>query len=151
MMNDSSACIVDSNILVYQHDPRFPVAQRIATELFDHLLLANRAAFSVQSLMEFFNTVTRKLPSKVPESDAIALVERFARTAPVYPITAEVVLEAVRATTRYQMSLWDALIWSVAFVNGIKIILTEDAQSSDIIGGIRYVNPFAPEFDITSL
>ena len=57
----------------------------------------------------------------------------------------------LRAVGKHQMSIWDALIWSVAFRNGIPTIVTEDVQSQPIIGGVRYVNPFDPDFDIESL
>jgi predicted nucleic acid-binding protein len=84
-------------------------------------------------------------------SDAAARVDRISRATLVYPLTAEVVREAVEAVGKYQMSIWDALIWSVAFRNGIATILTEDVQSQPVIAGVRYINPFAPDFDLDSL
>jgi predicted nucleic acid-binding protein len=46
------------------------------------------------------------------------------------------------------MSIWDALIWSVARLNGISWILTEDGQHNRLVEGVRYLNPFHPDFDL---
>lgn len=44
------------------------------------------------------------------------------------------------------MSVWDALIWSVAKENGVTSILTEDSAHGRVLEGIRYLNPFDPAF-----
>lgn len=150
-MTASDACMVDSNILVYAHDPRNPEQQQVAKMAFHTLSLQRRAALSVQCLTEFFNTVTRKFPIPVPVEDGQMLVEQYSQAATVLPITLDVVRDALDATSRYQMSMWDALVWAVANQNGIRTILTQDAQSQPSIGGIQYINPFAPGFDVYAL
>ena len=79
------------------------------------------------------------------------LVDEIAGATVVYPLTLDVVKGAVAAVGLHQISLWDALIWSVAFHNRIATILTEDMQSQRIIAGVRYINPFSPDFDFDSL
>ncbi len=61
------------------------------------------------------------------------------------------VLEACRATNDYQMAIWDALIWSVARLNGIAYLLTEDADHNHVLEGVRYLNPFHQDFDMSLL
>ena len=49
------------------------------------------------------------------------------------------------------MSIWDALIWAVASVNHIPYVLTEDADHDRILEGVRFLNPFHPQFDLDAL
>ncbi len=142
-------CLIDSNILVYMHDIRYPALQRAAILSYERLAGQRRVALSAQCLTEFLNVVTRKLP--VSMADALTQVNRYADTAVVHPVTIEAVIDAAHAMSTYQMALWDALIWAVAFRNGIPIILTQDAQSRPVIAGVRYLNPFDPDFDIESI
>lgn len=69
--------------------------------------------------------------------------ERWARAFPVHDTTLRVVLEALRATTRYQMHYYDAQIWAVARVNHIPLVLSEDLADGAAIEGVRFANPFA--------
>jgi predicted nucleic acid-binding protein len=69
----------------------------------------------------------------------------------VLDLTPSVVLEAFAGTLSHQLSLWDALIWASAKLNGIPNVLTEDPQSADLIEGVRYVNPFSASFDLALL
>lgn len=42
----------------------------------------------------------------------------------------------------------DAQIWAAARLAGITIVLTEDFNSGAVIEGVRFVNPFTPEFEL---
>ena len=150
-MSGTNRCLIDSNVLIYMYDDLAPDFQQQAVRVFEYLVSRHRAALSAQCLTEFFNGVTRRTRDPMQVSDAAARVGRIASATLVYPLTAEVVSEAVVAVGRYQMSIWDALIWSVAFRNGVPVIVTEDMQSQPVIAGVRYVNPFEPDFDIESL
>ena len=44
-----------------------------------------------------------------------------------------------------------ALIWATAKLNGVLTILTEDHPSSDLIEGVRFVNPLVQGFDLARL
>jgi predicted nucleic acid-binding protein len=74
--------------------------------------------------------------------------ERWARAFPVYDTSLQVVLEALRATIRYQMHYYDAQIWAVARVNHISLVLSEDFADGAVIEGVRFANPFAEGFDL---
>lgn len=43
---------------------------------------------------------------------------------------------------QYSLSWWDALIVSAAQVSGCDLLLTEDLQAGQVLGGVRVVNPF---------
>lgn len=51
--------LVDSNILVYRFDPRFPQKQRIAVEVLRSGLMNETLRIPHQALMEFVAVVTR--------------------------------------------------------------------------------------------
>ena len=56
-------------------------------------------------------------------------------------------LEGARGAVAHQLSIWDALIWAVAQLNGVRWVLTEDAEHGRVIEGVEYLNPFSPAFD----
>jgi predicted nucleic acid-binding protein len=62
--------------------------------------------------------------------------------------TSEATLAAVHG---YQMDVYDAQMWAVARVYGIPLIITEDMQFAPVIEEVRYVNPFAPTFDLADI
>lgn len=151
-MSGRILCLIDSNVLIYLHDPSDPAKQRQAGTVLEYLGDRNRIVLSTQCLTEFHSTVTRRLPRSLSVEDAQAsLMELASIAVTVYPVTLDVVNDAATAAATSQMSIWDALIWAVAYRNGIPTILTEDVQSRPIIEGVRYVNPFDPDFDLKSL
>jgi len=132
-------------------DGNSPERQQVSIQVYDRLREHRRVVLSAQCLTEFLNAVTRRLSPAVPIDEAMTQVQRISATALVHPVTADVVIDAARAMRDYQMSIWDALIWAVAYRNSVSTIVTEDMQSQPIIGGIQYVNPFDTGFDLESL
>jgi predicted nucleic-acid-binding protein len=53
------AFLVDTNILVYRFDPRFPKKQAIARDLLRKGLVEDKAWIPHQALLEFVSVVTR--------------------------------------------------------------------------------------------
>jgi predicted nucleic acid-binding protein len=150
-MSRGRQCLIDSNILIYMHDDKRPDFQQRAVQVYTRLVETDRVALSTQCLTEFFSAVTRKLRVPLTSIEASVLLDQIANAAAVYPITLDIVRDATAATVKYQMSMWDALIWSVAFRHAVPTIVTEDVQSQPVIAGVRYVNPIAPDVDIESL
>ncbi|HEV8574188.1 MAG TPA: PIN domain-containing protein [Dehalococcoidia bacterium] len=146
-----SDILVDTNILVYTFDPRDRAKQEKAQQVFEQLVEAGRAVLSVQCLTEFFRTVRWRLPDPMDPERALLEVTRLTGACHVLDLTAPLVLEACRASNEYQMSIWDALIWAVAEMNGIPVILTEDADHDTILDGVHFLNPFHSAFDIAAL
>jgi len=146
----TSLLLVDTNILVYSLDPRNLVKQQAAMALLRTLESNARSFLSTQVLGEFFNTITRLLPPLM-RSAAEQAVDDLCETFTVLPLTVEIVKAATVGSGRLQMSYWDALVWATAKLNGIRTILTEDMQSSAVVEGIAYINPFQPDFDLASL
>ncbi len=146
-MNASGLFLVDTNVLVYAHDPRDRDKQAKAFRVLDRLVRSEGAVLSVRCLSEFFTVVTRRLPERMMPTEAVAQVERLVRSCRVLDLTAAVVLEGCRGSAQHQMSVWDALIWAAAKLNQIPHVLTEDAEHGRFLEGVRFLNPFAESFD----
>ena len=146
MTNASADVLVDTNILVYVHDPRDAVKQERALTVLDQLIGRGHVVLSAQCLSELFVVATRRLPDPLTQADALAQVERLSRACRVVDVTPAVVLEACRGVVAHGMSLWDALIWSAAKLNQVPYVLTEDAEHERFLEGVRFLNPFTPGF-----
>jgi predicted nucleic acid-binding protein len=134
----TGAAFVDTNVLVYAYDTRYPVKQEIARDA-----VAGGALFlSAQVLGEFYWTVTRKLAVPLAADVAQEVVGRWPRDF-VIPLTAPLVSRAITTSLRHQLSYWDALIVEAAADGGCSRLLTEDLQDGALISGVRIVNPFA--------
>jgi predicted nucleic acid-binding protein len=141
------AALIDANILVYAHDPDESVKQAQAIALLDHLYETGYGRLSVQSLGEFFYVITRGNTPRLSPGDAAARVDLLIRAWPVLSTTPFVVLEAMRGVHQHRLAYWDAQIWATARLNQIPIIVSEDYSVGSVIEGVRFVNPFALDFD----
>jgi predicted nucleic acid-binding protein len=150
MRSVSDGLLIDTNVLVYIYDPRDHPKQDRAIEAFDRLVAANSAVLSVQCMTEFFSSVTR-LPQPMTAAEALSRITRLAEVCTVLNLTPEAVLAGCDAAARHKVSLWDALIWAVARLNGVPYILTEDSEHGREIEGVRYINPFTHPFDLDAL
>lgn len=148
MTSGSNAYLVDTNILIYAFDPRDQRKQTQALTILNELVRTRRAVLSVQCLSEFYSVSTRHLPDPLTDEQAMIQVERFARAFRVLDLTAMAVLEGCRGRVQYAMSIWDALIWAVARLNQIPYLLTEDFEHRRFLEGVRFLDPFAPDFTL---
>jgi len=141
-----AAILLDTNVLVYAHDRGDLAKQERAIETLRRLHLTGSGRLSTQVLAEFFSAVTRGAAPKLTITQAAQQVERLVHTWPVFDVTPQVVLEAVRGVREHQFHFWDAQIWAVARLNQVPLVFSEDFNPGAVIEGIRFVNPFAGDF-----
>jgi predicted nucleic acid-binding protein len=141
--DDAVRVLVDTNVVVYAHDPTDPSRHDTARRLLQELSDAGRLTYSAQVLNEFCSRSMRpdRPPALTPEQ-AREVLRDLRATGKVFPITDETTTQALEAVIRYGMSFWDALLWATARENGITLIYTEDLPGMPQIEGVRYVNPF---------
>ena len=151
MTSDSAASLVDTNILVYAVDPRDPSKRRRAMDVLDRLDTTRMGIVGVQTLNEFISATTRRLVPPLLMSDAVRVARYFLRHWRVLPLTPDVTAEALRGMDQYRLAWWDALVWASAQVNSIPTVLSEDFNPGAVLGGVRFVSPFDPAFDLASL
>jgi predicted nucleic acid-binding protein len=141
--------LVDTNVLLYAVDAADAPKRERAQACIARLGLAGTGALSAQVLSEFFAVATRKVLLSVP--DAEEALQDLVRTWTVYDVTPTAVLEAVRGVRRHQLAYWDALIWATAKLQGVPNVLTEDPPGSMLLEGVKFLDPFAPTFDLALL
>ena len=143
-----AAILVDTNVLVYAHDRGEFVKQERAIETLNHLQAGGIGRLSVQCLAEFFRVATRGPQPMLATGEAARQVELLTRAWPALDITPQIVLEATRGVRDHLLPYWDAQIWATARLNQIPVIFSEDFSAGAVLGGIRFVNPFAEGFRI---
>jgi predicted nucleic acid-binding protein len=139
------AALIDTNILVYRFDTRFPNKQRIALELLRRGIVEDSVRVPHQAILEFVAAVTRPLignRSLLTPEDARREAEEFlAQFTVLYPNEALVRL-ALRGAAAYQLAWFDAHLWAYAEHYGLSELISEDFQHDRLYGTVRVVNPF---------
>jgi predicted nucleic acid-binding protein len=138
------AALVDTNILVYRFDNRFADKQRIATEILRRGILEDSIRVPHQAIIEFVAAATRPIRGHIilKQVDALREAEEFLKQFSVLYPNEAIVRNAIRGCAAYQLSWFDAHLWSYAEHYGLQEILTEDLQHDRIYGAVRAVNPF---------
>ena len=140
--------LLDTNILVYTCDPGEPVKRHQAGVALRQLEQAGNGRLSVQALSEFVSATTRRLRPPLTPAEATLQVERLILSFRVFDLTPMVVLEALRGVRDHGLSYYDAQVWAIARLNQVPVIFSEDFNSGSVLEGVRFINPFAPDFDL---
>jgi predicted nucleic acid-binding protein len=140
------AALVDTNVLVYRFDGRFPAKQEIATDVLRRGIVEANLRVPHQAVVEFYAAVSRPLPgggALLEPADAWRETEELLSQFDIlYPVDAQV-RTALRGVAAYQLSWFDAHLWAYAEHYGLEEILSEDFQDDRLYGTVRIVNPFA--------
>lgn len=136
----TSRAFVDTNVWVYAVDDGEPDKQARARQVLEPSPDKDFVV-SAQVLGEFYVTVRRKLAETLPESAAIALVDRM-RQLPVVALDANLVSTAIVNAREWQLSYWDALIIAAAEASGCDLVFSEDLNHGQVYGSVSVDNPF---------
>lgn len=140
------AALVDTNVVVYRFDWRFPEKQRIATELLRAGVAEGSVYLPHQAIVEFVAAATRQTdggePLLGPAEARWEAEELLAQFDVLFP-DEELVRTALRGAAAYQLSWFDAHLWAYAERFGISELLSEDFQHGRLYGTVQAVNPFA--------
>jgi predicted nucleic acid-binding protein len=139
------AFLVDTNILVYRFDPRFPKKQAIARDLLRKGLVEDKAWIPHQALLEFVSVVTRvrsgSKPLLAPEEARQETEELMVQFPVLFP-NATLARQALQGASAYQLSWFDAHLWAYAEHYGLEEIVSEDFEHGRLYGSVRIRNPF---------
>lgn len=139
------AALVDTNVLVYRFDARFPDKQERATKLLRAGIANDSLRVPHQAIVEFVAATTRPIAGCAPllePADARREAEELLIQFPVLYPNDDVVRTALRGAAAYQLSWFDAHIWAYAEHYGLVELLSEDLQHDRQYGTVRVVNPF---------
>ena len=132
---------LDSNILVYaahDDDPKHALAVAVLARA-----ARGDCVQPLQSLGECFNVLTRRRGFS-PAAARMA-VDGLRALFPVV-VADEATLEtAMTAVRDHKLQCWDAMLWATVRRAGCRILLSEDRNDGEDIGGVKIVNPLKPE------
>jgi len=131
---------VDTNVLLYaiSRDP----AEREKARRANDILADRDLALSVPVLQEFYVQATRpSRPDAIGHGQAVRLIESFRRFE-VLDLTSGIMMAALGACQRFQLSYWDAAIIEACRAMGCDHVLSEDLSDGQNYDGVRVTNPF---------
>lgn len=139
------AALVDTNVLVYRHDPRYPEKKQIASDFLKRGIAQGSLRIPHQAIVEFVSVVSR--PSiggrpMLPREEAHREAEELLSTFEILYPTEALVRTALRAAIAYGLSWFDAHLWAYAEYYGLQDLVSEDFEHGRLYGTVRAVNPF---------
>jgi predicted nucleic acid-binding protein len=142
----SATALVDTNVLVYRFDPRFPRKQTIANELLRAGIADGSLHLPHQAVVEFVAAVTRAIAGGeplLPRADALREAEELLTQFELLYPDEELLRLALRGVATYQLSWFDAHMWAYAERFGLDQLVSEDFQDGRMYGTVEMTNPFA--------
>jgi predicted nucleic acid-binding protein len=135
----SGPVYVDTNVLIYARDGRYPDKQAKAQAWLKALAASMRMTIGLQVIKEHHSVASRKFGLS-PNQAAAETLKLFAWCdRGVEPADVQ---RALDIQLRYKTSWWDALNLACAVSADCTHFLTEDAQSAPIIEGLRIIDLF---------
>ncbi len=131
---------LDTNILVYAIDKDAGKKQSVAIKLIENCALNYDCVLTLQSLSEFYAATTRK--GKVTHAQAENQIKDWQLLFPTILPSTRTVQYALQAVDEHTLFFWDAMLWSVAYENGVSEIFSEDFQAGRKLKGTSFSNPF---------
>jgi predicted nucleic acid-binding protein len=132
---------IDSNILVYAFDRSAGNKHFLASDLVKTCWQNENGCLSLQVLVEFFFTVTRKITAPLNQQTARQIVADLAHWRLHTPLASDL-LQAIDFQHTYQLAFWDAQIVQSATCLGCKMLYSEDLNHGQVYAEIKVVNPF---------
>jgi len=139
------ATLVDTNVLVYRFDERFPEKQAVADGLLREGIEHDTVRLAHQAVLEFVAATTRPQrdgPPILALDDARREAEDLLRQFPVIHPDDRVVRTALQGMAAYGLSLWDAHMWAYAEVHELGVLYSEDFEHERWYGRVLVVDPF---------
>ena len=140
------AALVDTNILVYRFDRRFPKKQALAAELLRAGIVDDSIRVPHQALIEFIAATTKPLTRGGrsilgPNQARREMEEMLVQFEVLYP-DEELVRVAIRGAATYGLSWFDAHLWAYAERFGLDTLWSEDFENGRLYGRVRTRDPF---------
>lgn len=132
---------VDTNVLIYAHDPSAGDKHLRASALIEELWSARTGCLSTQVLQEFYVNVTRKVARPLSPEVAAEIIAALGQWE-VHRPNVEDMIEAISLQTRHKISFWDALILTSAQRLECKTLWSEDLNPGQDYRGVVVQNPF---------
>lgn len=132
---------VDTNVLLYVHDPRDPRKQATAVQLLTSLPLP---ALLWQVACEYVAASRKLQPIGVSPNDIWDNLRILQANWTLVLPDWQHLARAETLMQRHSLSFWDALLIAVASESGVATLYSEDFTGLPPIGGLTVVHPFSP-------
>ncbi|GAB4276073.1 MAG: hypothetical protein Kow0056_06300 [Coriobacteriia bacterium] len=142
--------LVDTNVFVYALDSGDETKHEKAVELLQRLG-PHHVCVSTQVLSELAHVMTHPDKLAMPVGDAMETLQALATSCVVLPVGYREVMAALHARAEWQLQHYDAQLWAVASLNGIRTVLSEDFSAGAVLGGVEFMDPFDEDLDIEAL
>ena len=133
-----SRIFLDTNILVYVYDLRYPQKQAKAHELVRSIIRRQTGVISTQVLQEFASVALTKLHHSV-ESIIHELI--LFESLEVVQVNPKLIRQGVELIERYKIHFWDAILLAAAQEARCDQLFSEDFPDGAAYGNVRVVNP----------
>ncbi len=135
---------LDTNVLVYAEGVGSKAKQARSLALVEQLD-SESVVLPVQTLGELYRVLAGKV--KRPAGESREAVLEWSDAYPVADSTWAAFQAAFDLSVDHMLSIWDALILSVAAEQRCRVVLSEDMQSGFTWRGLTVVNPYARRID----
>ncbi|HRK40183.1 MAG TPA: PIN domain-containing protein [Burkholderiaceae bacterium] len=129
---------IDTNILIYAEATDEPVKQRAALNCLRRLFETATGVLSTQVLQEYCNIAIKKL--KLPSQHVREQLDMFEQFE-VVQVTPVIIRAGLDLHQSRSVSFFDAIIVATAQTAGCTVLLSEDFNTGEVMGGLRIVNP----------
>jgi predicted nucleic acid-binding protein len=131
----SGKVFADTNVLLYLLSEQDPRNTRAAA------IFGSRPTISTQVVNEFAVNCLRKAGKTREETAALALA--LLDCCDVQAVAESTVRLGLTLSTRYRLSIWDAMILASALEAGCEVLYSEDMQHQQLIEErLTIINPF---------
>jgi predicted nucleic acid-binding protein len=132
---------IDTNILVYAHDPDEGSKYETAVTVLDDLWRTGNGVLSTQVLQEFYSIVTQKKKHLMPRANARQRIADYSEWCSM-DTNPQLLVSASLLQENHKLQWWDALIVEAAMRSGAATLLSEDMQDGRKFGEMTVRNPF---------
>ena len=132
---------VDTNVLIYAHDPRDSRKQSVALSILNSL---TGGALLLQVACEFVASSRKLEPFGLTQSQARQEIRTLQRAWTCLLPSWDLLDQSRQLTNKYNLSFWDSMIIAACLEAAIERLYSEDFDSYPKIGNLQIVNPFKP-------
>lgn len=131
---------IDTNVLLYIHDPREPTKQQQAVSL---VLSLSDGVLLWQVACEYLAASRKLEPLGFSRSQAWQDIQNLRQVWTTILPTWSTLELTDQLLSRYSLSFWDALIIAACLESGVNRLYSEDFDAYPRIDGLEIINPFS--------
>lgn len=132
---------VDTNVLIYSHDPRDTRKQTIALSILNSL---KDGVLLWQVACEFVAASRKLEPFGLTQAQARHEIEALRCVWASLLPSWDLLDQSKQMTRQYNLSFWDSMIIAACLEASVDQLYSEDFDSYPTIGTLQIVNPFRP-------